>query len=254
MSRTVFESLVQPSVLRHASTVLTAYGDNKLHPLGIASVTIEHAGQSWPVEFFVVDVPAPTIVGLPTCTALDVVRRIDAVKSTQSPSLLEDYADVFEGLGELPGEYHIEVDPSVSPVIHAARKVPLALQPRLKSDLDEMELKGVISKCDAPTDWVSSLLIVEKKNGSLRLCLDPRDLNRAVKREHFVLPTCDDVVTKLHGKSIFSIIDMKDGFREVKLDEPSSKLCTFNTPFGRYSMQRLPFGLSSAPVSFSEAQ
>jgi len=150
----------------------------------------------------------------------------------------------------MPGQYHIELDKSVSPVIHARRKVPLALQPRLKTALDDMEEKGVISKCNVSTDWVSSLLIVEKKNGSLRLCLDPRDLNKAVKREHFVLPTCEDVLAKLHGKSIFTIIDMKDGFWHVSLDESSSKLCTFNSPFGRYSMLHLPFRLSSAPEVF----
>lgn len=100
----------------------------------------------------------------------------------------------------MPGQYHIELNESVTPVVHAPRKVPLALQPRLKAALDDMEQKGVIKKCDAPTDWVSSLLIVEKKNGSLRLCLDPRDLNKAVKREHFVLPTCEDVLAKLHAK------------------------------------------------------
>ena len=249
MSRSVFESLVSPATLRHSSTVLTAYGESKLHPLGVVTLQLEHAGKQQPVDFFVVDRPVATILGLPTCTTLDIVRRIDVL---HSQSLLDNYADVFTGLGEMPGEYHIELDPSVSPVIHAPRKVPLALQPRLKSALDDMEQKGVISKCDGPTDWVSSLLIVEKKNGTLRLCLDPRDLNRAVKREHFVLPTCDDVLTKLHGKSVFTIIDMKDGFWHVKLDEESSKLCTFNSPFGRYSMNRLPLGLSSAPEVFQK--
>ena len=252
MSRDVFESLSQPATLRHASSVLTAYGNIQLRPLGVASLTLEHAGQRWPADFFVVDVSAPTIVGLPTCTALDVVRRIDAAVTSSTPPLLDEYADVFEGLGEMPGQYHIELDESVSPVIHAPRKVPIALQPRLKSALDDMEQKGVITKCDAPTDWVSSLLIVEKKNGSLRLCLDPRDLNKAIKREHFVLPTCEDVLAKLHGKSIFTIIDQRDGFWQIGLDGSSSKLCTFNTPFGRYSMKRLPFGISSAPEVFQK--
>ena len=252
MSSAVFESLSQPGTVHRASTVLTAYGNSKLCPLGVASLTLEHAGKRWPVEFFVVDVPAPTIVGLPTCTTLDVVRRIDAVQPATTPALLVQYADVFEGLGEMPGQYHIELDQSVTPVIHAPRKVPIALQSRLKSALDDMEQKGVIRKCDGPTDWVSSLLIVEKKNGSLRLCLDPRDLNKAVKREHFVLPTCEDVLAKLHGKSIFTIIDQTDGFWQVSLDDVSSKLCTFNTPFGRYSMRRLPFGLSSSPEVFQK--
>jgi len=86
----------------------------------------------------------------------------------------------------------------------------------------------------------------------LRLCLDPCNLNEAVKREHFVLPTCEYVLTKLHRKSIFTIIDENDGFWKVSLDEPSSKLCTFNTPFGHYSMKRLPFGSSSSPEVFQK--
>ena len=92
------------------------------------------------------DIPAPIIVDLPTCTTLDVVRRIDAVESAPTSTLLKQYVDVFEGLENVPGQYHMELDNSVSPVIHAPRKVPLAIQPRLKAALDDMEEKGVISK------------------------------------------------------------------------------------------------------------
>jgi len=88
--------------------------------------------------------------------------------------------------------------------------------------------------------------------GSLRACLDPRDLNRAIKREHYVIPTFEDVSAKLCGKRVYSVIDMKDGFWQVKLDEESSRLCTFNSPFGRYSFCRLPFGISSAPEVFEK--
>jgi len=124
--------------------VLTAYGDTKLHPLGVVSLSLEHADKHWPVDFFVVDVSAPTIVSLPTRTILDVVRRIHSVQSAKSSSLLEEYADVFERLGNMPGQYHIELDESVLPVVHAPRKVPLSLQPRLKSTLDDMKQQGVI--------------------------------------------------------------------------------------------------------------
>jgi len=93
-------------------------------------------------------------------------------------------------------------------------------------------------KRDDPIEWVSSLLCVEKKDGSLRVCLDPKDLNRAIQREHYAIPTFEDVSAKLCGKSLFSVIDMRDGFWQVQLDEESSRLCTFNTPFGRYSFCR----------------
>jgi len=95
-------------------------------------------------------------------------------------------------------------------------------------------------------------VVVQKSNGKLRICLDPRDLNRAIKREHFIIPTFADIAPKLHGKRIFSVIDMKDGFWHIRFDEASSKLCTFNSIFGRYSYTRLPFGIASAPEVFQK--
>lgn len=115
-----------------------------------------------------------------------------------------------------------------------------------------MERNGIIVKRDGPTDWVSSMLIVEKKDKSIRICIDPRDLNTAIQREHFLVPTFDDILPRLSGKKLFSIIDMKDGFWHIELDDESSKLVTFNTPFGRYSFRRLPFGITSAPEVFQK--
>ena len=136
--------------------------------------------------------------------------------------------------------------------MHPPRCVPFALEIKLKRTLDNLESKGIIERCDDPTDWVNSLLIVEKRDGSLRLCLDPKDLNLAIKREHFHIPTCEDILPKLVGMSVYTIIDQKDGFYQIELDDESKRMCTFNTPFGRYSMKRLPFGISSAPEVFQK--
>ena len=124
--------------------------------------------------------------------------------------------------------------------------------PKVKEKLLTMESNGIIVKRDEPTAWVNSMLVVEKKDGSIRLCIDPKDLNKAIMREHYQVPTFDDVLPQLAGKKIFSIIDMKDGFWHIELDDESSKLVTFNTPFGRYSFTRLPFGISSAPEVFQK--
>jgi len=167
-------------------------------------------------------------------------------------ALLMEFADVFSGTGEFPGEHHITIDPAVQPVVHAPRRVALALQPKIKQLLDQMVENGVVIQRDLPTDWVSSLVVVQKSSGQLRICLDPRDLNRAIKREHFAIPTFADIAPKLHGKRIFSVIDMKDGFWHIRLDEASSKPCTFNSIFGRYSYTRLPFGIASAPEVFQK--
>jgi len=83
--------------------------------------------------------------------------------------------------------------------------------------------------------------------------LDPRDLNKVIKRPKDVLIlTVDELTEKLCNKHYFTVLDLKDGFWHVKLDDKSSKLCTFSTPFGCYKFNRLPFGLNMAPKYFQK--
>ena len=139
-----------------------------------------------------------------------------------------------------------------TPVVNPPRRVPHSLKQRLHHALDKNVKSGVLVKVDQPTDWVNNLVIVEKKNGSLRLCLDPRDLNKAIKREHYKIPTMQEIASEFAGKTVFSTLDLKDGYWQVQLDEKSSLLCTFNTPFGRYRFTRMPFGIKSASEVFQK--
>ena len=253
MSADTFGLLKHKPKMRMSNTVLSSYTNDKLKPFGTVLLRLRHRGKSYLTEFYIVDSSSATLIGLPTCQTLDVLRRIDVVHhSSTAENIIHEYADVFSGIGCYPGEHHIVLDTSVKPVIHAPRRVPLSLQPKLKQKLDSLVEAGVLIEQNEPTDWVNSLLTVEKKDGSLRLCLDPKDLNKAIKREHYAIPTVDDITAQLHGKTVFTIIDMKDAFWQIKLSEQSSKLCTFNTPFGRYSFRRLPFGISSAPEVFQK--
>ena len=120
------------------------------------------------------------------------------------------------------------------PVQHAPRRVPVAIRDKLKQTLEHLTQQGIITPVTEPTDWISSMVVVTKKNGMLRICLDPNDLNRAVQREHYPLPTIKDITTRLHGAKLFTVLDVKNGFWHVALDEQSSFLTTFYTPFGRF--------------------
>ena len=187
---------------------------------------------------------------------LDLIRRIDSIE--QPPVILtnndivDEYSDLFTGLACMPGQHHIVIDPTVWPVVQPPRRVPLAIQPKLKCTLDELVSRGVIVKHDEPTEWVNSLMIVQKKDTPLRLCLDPKHLNDAIQREHYQIATIDDILPKLAGKSVFTITVMKDGFWNIELDESWSKLCTFSTPFGRFSFKRLAFSIKSASEVFQK--
>ena len=167
--------------------------------------------------------------------------------------LMRDFEDVFAGLGCLPGEYHIEIDPNIRPGQHAPRRVPVPLKTKLKEKIDEMEKEGIIIKETKPTDWISSLVAVQKP-GKLRVCIDPRDLNRAIKRPKYQMPTVDEVLPKLVKAKVFTVLDAKDGFYQVKLDKERSLLTTFWTPFGRYRYLRMPQGISSAPEEYQRRQ
>ena len=81
----------------------------------------------------------------------------------------------------------------------------------------------------------------EKPNGSLRLCLDPKDLNKAIKREHYQMPTTESILLKLAGAKLFTKLDALNAYWQIPVDEESSRLLTFNSPYGRYCFKRLPF-------------
>lgn len=109
-----------------------------------------------------------------------------------------------------------------------------------------MEQEGVIVRQTEPTEWLNSLVTVIKPNGSVRLCLDPRDLNSAIKRPYYPMLTIDEIVSRMLNAKYFSKLDATSGFLQIQLDEESSKLCTFNSPIGRYRFLRMPFGLNCA--------
>ena len=106
-----------------------------------------------------------------------------------------------------------------------------------------MEALGVITCIDQPTDWVSSITYVQKANGELCLCLDPCDLNRAICCDHHKMPTVEEVLHKFANSCYFTKLNVHHGYWSIVLDEESSLLTTFNSPFGRYHFLHLPFGL-----------
>jgi hypothetical protein len=256
----------RPVDLTPSNTNITAFGGHIIEQYGTCMLTLSHKGIDNEYPFHVVNTTGPTILGLPTCSDMKLVTLNYSITSQHvsqsapfSPSqgdpketLLRDYADCFSGIGCFEGEFHITLDPAVPPVIHPPRRVPEALQEPLKKELDALEAQGIITKVSEPTDWVNSLVCVTKPNGSLRLCLDPKDLNKAIKRPHHRTPTIDEILPKLNGAQYFSIVDARSGYWNIKLDYQSSLYTTFNSPHGRYRFLRLPFGLICAQDIFQK--
>ena len=153
----------------------------------------------------------------------------------------------------LRAQYHLELDENAKPVVHPPRKVPVAIKERLHTELNRLCDMNVITPVTKPTSWVSSLVTVVKPD-KLRVCIDQKNLNQYIKVSHYPLPTIDDLFLELSNAKVFSVVDAKNGFWHVHLDERSSYLITFNTPFGRYHWLRMPFGITSAPEEYQRRQ
>ena len=176
---------------------------------------------------------------------LHLIQRLYSVDKTLDPS-------IFEGIGCLKEEIKLHLNDNCTPVIHPPRKVPHTILPKLKAELDRMESLDVIYPIQEPTDWVSSLVIAEKPNGGMRLCLDPKHLNKAIKRQHYPIRTAEEIFDKMKNPQVFSKLDCTSGYWQIKVDKASSKLLCFNTPFGRYCFKRLPFGVHIASEIFQQ--
>ena len=158
--------------------------------------------------------------------------------------VLTDFADIFKGLGRMEGKLHFEADDSVSPVVMPPRRVPVALKGKFKEEIDPLIDVGVLTKVEEPTKWVSSAVVTEKSNGKVRVCIDPRPLNKALHRSHYPLPVIDDILPDLGKARVFSKADLKDGFLQIELDDESSRLTIFQTPWGQHRWLRMPYGIS----------
>lgn len=205
------------------------------------------------VEFLVVKHDGANLLGLASSEKLGLIRRVDLLIADPffDKVIPQEFRSLFDGeVGCIPDPVTISVDRTVKPVVLPGRRIPHALMPKVKTELDKMVAKGIVTPVTEPTDWVSQMVVVVKKDGSLRICLDPGPLNKAIKRAHFQFPLVEDIAAKLKDAKYFCKLDAQSGFWMLQLDAESSKLCTFQTPWGRYSFLRLPFGIRSAPEIF----
>lgn len=167
---------------------------------------------------------------------------------------MHTYNDVFnDPVESLPGDVHFELDTKVTPVQASPRNVPVTLRDAVKAQLDKYERDGHLTSVSEPTEWISNMVIV-KQPEKLRICIDPKSLNRAIERSRYIMPTLEDVLYKLPGARIFTLVDARDAFLQCRLDEASSCTTTFWTPWGRKRWLKLPFGIFVAPEIYQRKQ
>jgi hypothetical protein len=253
LPQSVLKKLGQNLKVNLTKITLEAYGGSRLQPTGTIDLMCRYKNEILIQTFVVIAKDTVPILGLETCVKLGLIKRIHSVQPRDvnpRANFISENEDVFGGLGRFREQYKIHLKSGYVPKTHAPRRIPLKIRDQVKKQLNELENKGIISKVHEPREWLHNIVIVEKSNKSLRICLDPRELNKYIEKDYYLIPTLEDLTSKLSGAAFFSVLDIKDGFWHVELDPESRKLCSFSSPFGNYEWNRLPFGISCAPELF----
>ena len=240
--------------LGRASTKLFAYGsDEQLQLLGKFTTVVETSRKLTPACLHVVKGNFGSLMSYKTASALDLVRvEINTVQKNDNvlvtvDDLEQKYPSLFRGIGKLKNfEVKLHTDKNVQPVAQAARRIPFHLRKRVATTLRDLESQGIIEPVSVGTStpWVSPVVIIPKNDDTVRLCVDMRMPNRAIKRERYPSPTVDDLIHVLNGATVFSKFDLRSGYHQLVLSEESRSITTFVTHKGIMRYKRLNFGTS----------
>ncbi|KAK2721884.1 hypothetical protein QYM36_004009 [Artemia franciscana] len=227
--------------LTKTKDILTSYSGGQLKVVGTINLMLQNKKQRPQNHvFYNVETDKGPILSRQTSKKLNLIKFLMSI-SPEIPAapqqrrikvdrLLEEFSDVFD----------------------AIKTCAVCTAAKLKQELERLEALGVIEKTTKPTEWVNSIVLVKKGDGSLRICLDPVDLNRWIKRPHHPVPLFEDIAAKCEGAQKFFKVDARSGYWLMVLDDKSSELTTFNTVFGRYRWKRYPFGLVSAQDEYQK--
>ena len=159
-----------------------------------------------------------------------------------SDVLIQQFPTLFDGIGKLKDrEVSLHIDDSVTPVAQPQRRIPFHMRKEVEEELDNLERQGIIEKVEGPTPWVSPLSPIPKKTGGVRLCVDMRMANKAIRRERHPTPTIDDLMHTLNGSSVYSKLDLRAGYHQIPLAADSRNITTFATHKGLPLEQKLDF-------------
>lgn len=261
----IFDTLNITDALISTNDMATNYEGKLLKVLGKCSLTLLHRNVKYKLDFLVIqtDKGVAPVLGRDSSSQLGLIVRNNSIakvtmkvvggNATNKVSMiLAKYEDIFSGIGSIKGEpCNFKLKENYQAKIVPSRKVSFQLIEPLKRELNNMISDGIITRVTEPSEFVHPVVIVKKKNSNqIRLCLDPKYLNDALMREHYYLPTFEDLTYDMSGSQFFSVLDANKGFYQVNLSAEASNLTVFATPIGRFKFLRLPFGVKVAPEIF----
>lgn len=179
------------------------------------------------------------------------VGNLTSDQRKQLDSLLEEYQDLF--LPVIPGsakgvQHEIEIEKGIKPIFQRPYSIPFSRKKVAKEEVEKMLKSGVVRSSKSP--WSSPIVLVVKKDGGTRFCVDYTKLNKVTKRDQYPLPNIDQILRQVKGKKYFSSLDLTSGYWQIKMNEEDIEKTAFTIDEGHFEFVVLPFGLTNAPATF----
>ncbi|GJV11699.1 putative reverse transcriptase domain-containing protein [Tanacetum coccineum] len=174
--------------------------------------------------------------------------RLTVISCSKAQEYIAKGCQVFLRLDQV--EFQIDLIPGAAPVARAPYRLAPSEMKELSKQLQELSDKGFIRPSSSP--WGAPVLFVKKKDGSFRMCIDYHELNKLTVKNRYPLPRINDLFDQLQGSSIYSKIDLKSGYHQLRVREKDIPKTAFRTRYGHYEFQVMPFGLTNAPVVFMD--
>lgn len=239
--------------LEKSDRALDAFGGSPLEVVGEANVSVAYGDQRVQERVVVVKNGSHPLLGRNWLAhiRLDWKSLFGSIHQlSEKPNFMAEFPSVFQdGLGTVKDhEAEIHLDNGARPRCCNARPVPYALRSTVDAELDRLEREGIIKPVKS-AEWASPLVIVKKKNGTIRLCADFKvTINPHINANQHPIPNPNELLSRLAGGSVFSTLDLSQAYAQLPLSQSSQRYCVIATHRGLYAFQRLPFGVASAPA------
>lgn len=228
-----------------------------------ATVKSGRTGQVCAAPLYVMETATGNLLSYDTASKLKIIQLVNYVGDCDNNnidacvnSIIADYEPVFHGLGKLKDyQLKLNIDDSVPNICQKHRYVPFASRPKLEKALAQLYDDDICEDLvNTPTPWVSPVVIVPKPKDpdNVRICIDMRAANRAIKRVKHPMPTVHELIHDLNGCKVFTKLDLRQGYHQIELHPDSRYITTFSTHLGLHRYKRLNFGVNAASEKFQQ--
>ena len=251
---------IQPTQMR-----IKPYGSRTQKCIGQFTGTVTFNNSVANTIIYILERNVETLLSGPVCEELSIIKvNNDVNRVLEEPSnnkgdekkgtLMQEFPDLFKGIGTLKNhKVKFFVDESIAPVAQPPRPIPFHLREKMMKELRNMEDNDIIEPHHGPAPWVSNLVLAPKDNGSIRITVDMRACNKAIRKTHIPIPRPEEISSRMAGYQVFSKMDMRSAFHQLEIEEESRILTVFHAGDRLMRYKRLTMGCSPSSGELNKA-